>query len=85
MVIDGLVEDVSRNGLFMRSPRVVDKGTDLEIDLDVPGEDTIRLHAKVVRVQPEPRSGLALSFVGDLDPHCRPLANFIMRQHATSR
>ena len=85
IVIDGLVEDVSRSGLFMRAPRVVDEGAALELDLDLPGEDTIHLQAKVVRVQREPRSGFALKFVGNLELHRRPLANFIMRQHATSR
>jgi hypothetical protein len=85
LVIDGLVEDVSRSGLFMRAPRMLDAGAALELDLDLPGEDPLRLSAQVVRVEQVPRPGMALKFVGDLEPHRRPLANFIMRQHATSR
>jgi hypothetical protein len=85
IVIDGLVEDVSRSGLFMRAPRIVAAGSDLDLDLDLPGEHTIHLHAQVVRIQQAPHAGMALKFVGDLEPHRRPLANFIMRQHATSR
>ncbi|HEY1557359.1 MAG TPA: PilZ domain-containing protein [Kofleriaceae bacterium] len=85
LVIDGLVEDVSRSGLFMRAPRAVDEGAALELDLDLPGEDTLHLCAQVVRVEHEPRVGMALRFVGDLERNRRPLANFIMRQHATSR
>ena len=85
LVIDGLVEDVSRCGLFMRAPRVVAEGSALDVDLDLPGEDTLHLRARVVRLEGEPRSGMALKFIGDLEPHRRPLANFIMRQHATSR
>ena len=84
-MIDGLVEDVSRSGMFMRAPRIVDKGADLEVDLDLPGEDTLHLKAEVVRIEHSPRAGMALRFVGDLERHRRPLANFIMRQHATSR
>jgi hypothetical protein len=84
-VIDGLVEDVSRNGLFMSAPRLVDEGAALDLDLDLPGEDTLHLQAKVVRVQREPHAGIAMQFVGNLELHRRPLANFIMRQHATSR
>ena len=84
-MIDGLVEDVSRSGLFMRAPRIVDEGADLEVDLDLPGEDTLHLSAQVVRIEHTPRAGMALRFVGDLERHRRPLANFIMRQHATSR
>ena len=85
LVIDGLVEDVSRSGLFMRSPRQMHPGAAADLDLDLPGEETIHLKAEVVRVEHEPRAGMALRFVGDIERHRRPLANFIMRQHATSR
>jgi hypothetical protein len=85
IVIDGLVEDVSRSGLFMRAPRMLDEGSALELHLDLPGEDTLHLRAQVVRIEDEPRAGMALKFVGDLEGNRRPLANFIMRQHATSR
>jgi len=69
----------------MRAPRIVDEGADLEVDLDLPGEDTLHLNAQVVRIEHTPRAGMALRFVGDIERHRRPLANFIMRQHATSR
>ena len=85
LVIDGLVEDVSRSGLFMRSPRAADPGSAAELALDLPGEETLHLRAEVVRVEQSPRPGMALRFVGDIERHRRPLANFIMRQHATSR
>jgi PilZ domain len=85
LVIDGLVEDVSRSGLFMRSPRQIDPGAAADLDLDLPGEETLHLKAEVVRVEQEPRAGMALRFVGDVERHRRPLANFIMRQHATHR
>jgi hypothetical protein len=85
LVIDGLVEDVSRSGLFMRSPRHLDPGSAAELYVDLPGEETLRLTAEVVRIEASPRPGMALRFVGDIEPSRRPLANFIMRQHATSR
>jgi hypothetical protein len=85
IVIDGLVEDVSRSGLFMRSPRQIGPGVFADLHLDLPGEETLHLKAEVVRVEQEPRAGMALRFVGDLERHRRPLANFIMRQHASSR
>jgi hypothetical protein len=69
----------------MRSPRQMDPGSSAELDLCLPGEETIHLHAEVVRVETAPRAGMALRFVGDIERHRRPLANFIMRQHATSR
>jgi uncharacterized protein (TIGR02266 family) len=81
-VIDGLVEDVSRSGLFLRAARLVHAGSRLEIDLDLPGEETLRLSAQVVRVE---RAGMGVKFVGDRDDSRRPLANFIMRQHQTIR
>jgi hypothetical protein len=82
LVIDGLVEDVSRSGLFMRAPRHIHPGEAAEIDLDLPGEETLHLVAEVVRVQHEPQIGMALRFVGDGEHNRTPLANFIMRQHA---
>jgi hypothetical protein len=85
LVIDGLVEDVSRSGLFMRSPRHIDPGLAAELCLDLPGEETIHLRAEVVRIEQQPRTGMALRFVGDVERHRRPLANFIMRQHAVGR
>ncbi len=85
LVIDGLVEDVSRSGLFMRSPRHLEAGAAAELDLDLPGEERLRLTAEVVRVERGERRGMALRFVGDIERHRRPLANFIMRQHAVSR
>jgi hypothetical protein len=84
-VIDGLVEDVSRSGLFMRSPRQLGPGESAELALDLPGEETLHLSAEVVRVEEAPRAGMALRFVGDFERNRRPLANFIMRQHAVTR
>ena len=84
-MIDGLVEDVSRSGLFMRAAKAIDEADAFELDLDLPGEDTLHLQAKVVRVEHGQHSGIGMKFVGVLEQARRPLANFIMRQHATSR
>lgn len=81
IVIDGLVEDVSRSGLFMRSPRQIQPGSSLQLDLDLPGEETLHLTVEVVRIEDEPRAGMALRFTSDVERARRPLANFIMRQH----
>ena len=75
---------MSRSGLFMRAPKIVGPGSSAEIHLDLPGEETILLAAEVVRVESDPRPGMALRFV-DGERGRRPLANFIMRQHATTR
>ena len=85
LVIDGLVEDVSRSGLFMRSPRQMDPGSSAELSLDQPGEERLQLTAEVVRIERSPRVGMGLRFLGDVDRGRRPLANFIMRQHAVIR
>ncbi len=68
--------------MFLRSPRLVNPGSSAEVALDLPGQETLHLTAEVVRVEDEPRAGMGLRFVGDA---ARPLANFIMRQHATTR
>jgi hypothetical protein len=85
VVIDGLVEDVSRNGLFLRAPKQVAAGSSAEIALDLPGEPPLHLNAEVVRVENNPRrTGMGLRILVD-GQDGRPLANFIMRQHATRR
>jgi uncharacterized protein (TIGR02266 family) len=85
VVIDGTVEDLSRTGLFLRASEVMAEGSSAEIHLNVPGEEPIQLSAEVVRVEhTEERAGMGLRIVHDAQD-CRPLANFIMRQHATLR
>jgi uncharacterized protein (TIGR02266 family) len=83
LVVDGLVEDVSRSGLFLRVPNPFHLGSSAEIDLDLPGEEPLHLVAEVVRVERDPEPGMGLRFVGDPEASRRSLANFIMRQHAT--
>ncbi len=84
VVIDGLVEDVSRNGLFLRASNSISEGSEAELDLDLPGEAPLRLAVEVVRVESGPQGvGMGLRFVQP--GRSRPLANFIMRQHQASR
>jgi hypothetical protein len=81
MVIDGLVEDMSRSGLFLTTSKAIRPGTSAEIELDLPGEETLHLVVEVVRVT---RGGMGLRFIDEREPS-RPLANFIMRQHQSFR
>jgi len=76
LVIDALVEDLSKSGLFLRADLSLDEGSSAELDLDVPGEPPMHLNAEVVRVDPD--GGMAFKFS---EQPSRPLANFIMRQH----
>jgi hypothetical protein len=82
IIIDGLVEDVSRSGLFLKASNVIREGEAAELDLDLPGETTLRLAVEVVRVVRG--VGMGMRFVGSTEPN-RSLANFIMFQHQTSR
>ena len=84
LVIDGLVEDVSKSGVFMRVDLTLDEGSEAELDLDLPGEETLHLLVHVVRVDDDVKNrGMALKFAhGDNAQRARmPLANFIMKQH----
>jgi hypothetical protein len=85
VIIDGFVEDVSRTGLFLRSPKLVAAGSPAELELGLPGEPPLYLQVEVVRVDQSPvRAGMGLRIlVSGQDG--RPLANFILRQHATLR
>ena len=83
MIIDGHVEDVSRSGLFLRSPELMPRGSSAEIELDLGGDAPLHLTAEVVRVEhSSERAGMGLRIV-EVEGTSRPLANFIMRQHAT--
>ena len=84
VVIDGFVEDLSRSGMFLRSPEMIASGSSAEIALDVPGEETLHLEAEVVRIEhTSEREGMAFRFV-DPVANGRGIANLLMRQHATS-
>jgi hypothetical protein len=85
VIIDGVVEDVSRSGMFLRAPKLVATGSSAEIQLDLPGEAPLHLNAEVVRLEHSPeRAGMGLRIMVDADDG-RQLANFIMRQHAHRR
>ncbi len=78
------MEDVSRSGMFLRSPKWIRPGSSAELELDVPGEETLYLQVHVVRVEHSPqRAGMGLRFV-EQPELSRPLANFIMQQHASA-
>lgn len=83
-VLDGLVEDVSRSGMFMRielpdgPPGPLARGSSAEIKLEVIGEEAIHCQAEVVRIED---AGIGLRLVESN----RALANLMMRQHATTR
>ena len=76
VVIDGTVEDLSKSGLFLRADLSLGQGSPAELDLDVPGEETLHHAAEVVRV--DETGGMAFRFC---EQPSRSLANFIMRQH----
>lgn len=85
IVIDGLVEDISRSGLFLKASNSIRAGTAAELDLALPGEEPIRLTVEVVRVEcMSDGIGMGLRLIGPTE-RSRPLANFIMRQHQAFR
>ena len=85
VVIDGYVEDLSRSGMFLRAANAIGAGSSAEIDLDVPGDEPLRLEAEVVRIERTGRrEGMAFRFVDQLATR-RTLANFIMRQHQSAQ
>jgi hypothetical protein len=85
IVIDGFVEDVSRHGLFLRAPKLVAAGSVAQLELEMADGPPLQLNAEVVRVEHNPRrAGMGLRLIVDAEDR-RPLANFIMRQHAAVR
>ena len=84
VVVDGLVEDVSRSGLFLAlSEEPLACGSHTSIVLDLPDDyASVQIDCEVVRVQD---SGVGLRFVETSDVARRPLANFIMKRAFDTR
>ena len=79
-IIDGVVDSLSRTGLFLRADLLDTPGTEGELILDLPGtNETLPLPSEVVRVGHRPgKSGMGIRF-GSLDTGARrPLANFMI-------
>jgi len=78
-VLDGVVEDLSRSGMFIVTEAVDVPGADARIDVELPGDGRVQVRAEVVRVgEREGRRGIAVRIARD-DEARRPLANFMMR------
>ena len=79
-VIDGVVQDLSREGMFLATDSVEAPGSSGQIDVELPGEHApVQVRGEVVRVGTRSgRKGLGIRLQTDVEAR-RPLANFIMR------
>ena len=79
-IIDGVVDSLSRTGLFLRADLLDTEGTEAELVLDLPGADEpLHLPGEVVRVDHRPgKSGMGIRFGSLGDGARRPLANFMI-------
>jgi hypothetical protein len=77
-VLDGVVEDLSRSGMFIATDVVDVLGAHASIDLDLPGDGPVQLRGEVVRVERDGKRGLGIKIARD-DEARRPLANFMMK------
>lgn len=80
IAIDGTVDDLSRNGLFLRTPQTLPPGTETTVCLELP-EEQVMLRGEVVRVERGRRTGLGLQFSREQQDR-RLLVNYLMRCHA---
>ena len=81
-VIEGVVSDLSRLGMFLRSDFLDAPGQVVTIDLELPGDAEpvlLALTGAVVRVETAPdHSGMGIRFDQLRDDARRPLANFMI-------
>jgi hypothetical protein len=79
-IIDGVVDSLSRTGLFLRADLLDTPGTEAMLVLDLPGNtEPLQLPGEVVRVDQRPgRSGMGIRFGALGDGARRPLANFMI-------
>jgi hypothetical protein len=62
--ITGRIENLSLGGAFINTPKKIEQGTDVEVEIfldDPPTDLSVILGAKVVRLAPE---GIAIQFTG---------------------
>lgn len=81
VVVDGMVADVSRSGMFVVADHPLACGSQTSIVIDLPDEPAVQIEAEVVRADD---SGFGLRFVDTSTSH-RPLANFIMKRAHDTR
>lgn len=80
--LEGWVANLSRYGMFIRSDFLDDRGAQVRVDLQIPGqEDPIELAGEVVRVDSSPlSSGMGIRFSSMAAPIRRALANFMIER-----
>ena len=81
LVVDGVVDDLSRTGLFLHAPDCDQVGSTGVLMVSLPDRDPVKFDAKVVRVEQAGRCGMALTFESAAHNHIA-LANFMMQRHA---
>lgn len=82
LVTDGVVGDLSRTGLFLRTASCDAPGTFGLIELDLPdAPEPLRLRAAVVRVGAgdDGEAGMGIEFCDPSGAARRPIANLVMR------
>ena len=78
VVGDGVVEDLSRTGLFLRTTSIDELGRSAHVDLDLPESGTVRVAGEVVRILDGDRRGMGIRFESMDGEVRRSLANFLM-------
>ena len=80
--LDGWVSNISRTGLFLRSPYLDVPGAEVQVAFDLPNERTpVSVRGRVVRVSEQPMCpGMAIRFTGVSDLARHRLANFLARR-----
>jgi|SRR5688500_8309976 hypothetical protein len=78
-VIEGVVCDLSRLGLFLRADYLDEPGSSGTVDLELTDGTPLKLPGEVVRVETTPgNAGMAIRFASLPDDTRRPLANFMI-------
>ena len=81
----GWVGNLSRNGIFLRSQYLDERGAQVEVTFSLPGDrQQLAVSGTVVRLNETPLSpGMAIRFTQLPDVARRKLADFMSRRHRT--
>lgn len=85
--LDGVVADLSCDGLFLKAEFLDDTGTAVDVDVDLPGADApVSLAGEVVRTDDTPAGrGMGIRFRNLALPTRLLIANYLLARSSSGR
>ncbi len=80
--LSATAKDISRNGIYVKSPVTLTQGAPVELRVELPEGRQLPMLGKVMRVQPGPEGGMGIYFVNPEPQGLRALQQLINQESA---